>query len=294
MRSGMVTIVGRPNVGKSSLLNALVGQKVAIVSHKPQTTRNRIQGVLHAKDAQIAFIDTPGIHTLQSKALNRAMNDSAIAAMEGVDVVLFVVDATKWTDEDAQVLDRLRSVQTPIGLVVNKVDYITDKTKLLPILEKLTALRDFAFVVPLSALRRQNLEPLVQELMSRLPEGPPLYPEGQITGHDRRFAAAEIVREKLTRSLHQELPYALAVEIEQYEETPKIVRIEAVIWVEREGQKAIVIGAGGETLKGIGSAARKDIERSCGRKVFLKLWCRVKENWSDDPRALKHFGLSSE
>ncbi|HZP13032.1 MAG TPA: GTPase Era [Nevskiaceae bacterium] len=294
MRSGMVAIVGRPNVGKSSLLNALIGQKVAIVSHKPQTTRNRIQGVLHAKDAQIAFIDTPGIHALQSKALNRAMNESAIAALEGVDVVLFVVDATKWTDEDAQVLERLRGVQTPIGLVVNKVDYITDKTKLFPTLEKLSGMRDYAFVVPLSALKRQNLEPLKKELIARLPEGPPLYPEGQITGHDRRFAAAEIVREKLTRSLHQELPYALAVEIEQYEETAKVIRIEAVIWVEREGQKAIVIGAGGATLKGVGTTARKEIERTFGRKVFLKLWCRVKENWSDDPAALKKFGLSAE
>ncbi len=294
MRSGMVAIVGRPNVGKSSLLNALVGQKVAIVSHKPQTTRNRIQGVLHLEDAQIAFIDTPGMHALQTKALNRFMNESAMAALEGVDVVLFVVDGTRWTDEDAQVLEKLRGVQTPIGLVVNKVDHLTDKAKLLPTLEKLAGMRDYAFVVPVSALKRLNLEPLKQELIGRLPEGPPLYPEGQITGHDRRFAVAEIVREKLTRSLHQELPYTLAVEIEKYEETGKLIRVEAVIWVERDGQKKIVIGAGGESLKGVGTTARREIERSFGRKVFLKLWCRVKADWTNDPAALKRLGLSPE
>jgi GTP-binding protein Era len=292
MRSGMVAIVGRPNVGKSSLLNALVGEKVAIVSHKPQTTRNRIQGVLHAPDAQIAFIDTPGLHGGQSKGLNRFMNESAMAALEGVDVVLFVVDATRWTDADALVLERLRDAKTPVALVVNKVDRVTDKTKLLPMLEKLSGMRDYAFVVPVSAFKRQNLEPLKQELIARMPEGEPLYPPDQVTGHDRRFAAAEIVREKLTRSLHQELPYALAVEVEKYEESAKLIRIEAVIWVEREGQKGIVVGAGGASLKGVGSAARRDLERAFGRKVFLQLWCRVKGDWTNDPASLKKFGYS--
>jgi GTPase len=294
MRSGMVTVVGRPNVGKSTLVNALVGRKVAIVSHKAQTTRHRIQGVANHATGQIVFVDTPGLHTAEKRKLNRYMNQTAVAALDGVDLVLFVVEAQRWTDEDAAALDRLRRLSTPVALVVNKVDRIKDKARLLGELAELAARFDFAFVVPLSALRRANLEALTGEILQRLPEGPPLYPEGQLTGHDDAFAAAEIVREKLTRSLHEELPYALTVEIEKLEREAKIVRIEAVIWVEREGQKAIVIGADGATLKGIGSAARRDLEQCLGKKVFLKLWCKVKENWSDDPGALKRFGLAPE
>lgn len=293
MRSGIVAIIGRPNVGKSSLLNVLVGQKVSIVSHKPQTTRHRIQGVLHHEDAQVVFVDTPGLHIIQKKALNRAMNDTAAGAMHGVDLLLFVVDSSRWTDEDEAVLQRLSHFDTPVGLVINKIDKIEDKEKLFPLLEKLAAKRDFAFVIPLSALRRSNLDGLVKELTSRMPEGDPLYPEDMIVGHDTSFAVAEIIREKLTRNLHQELPYALTVQVQKFEVDGNLDRIEAVIMVEREGQKAIVIGEKGATLKAVGTSARRDIERMTGRKCFLKLWCAVRENWSDDMQALRRFGLSS-
>ena len=292
MRSGIVTIVGRPNVGKSSLLNAVVGHKVSIVSHKPQTTRHRIQGVLHAESGQIVFVDTPGLHRQQKRALNRAMNEAAVAAIQDVDLVLFVVEAGRWTEEDQAVLERVRRLTTPVALVVNKIDRIPERTRLLPELQKLGALHDWAFLMPLSALKRDNLEALATEILSRLPEGPALYPEDMLVGHDISFTAAEIVREKLIRSLHQELPYALTVEIENYERDGNMDRISAVIWVERDNQKMIVIGEGGEQLKRIGSAARRDLERELGRKVFLQLWCKVRENWSDDPKALKRFGLS--
>ena len=203
MRSGMVTIAGRPNVGKSSLINALVGRKVAIVSHKPQATRHRIQGVLNSAAGQIVFIDTPGLHRMQTRALNRHMNETAESALREVDLVLFVVEAARWTDEDEGVLERLRVGRTPVGLVINKVDRIADKTQLLPEIGKLAGRGDFAFVIPLSALKRDNLDGLVREIFTRLPEGPALYPPDQVVGHDLSFAAAEIVREKLTRSLHQ-------------------------------------------------------------------------------------------
>jgi GTPase len=292
MRSGIATIVGRPNVGKSSLLNRLVGQKLSIVSHKPQTTRHRIQGVVHLPEGQIVFVDTPGLHLKAKRALNRAMNDAATGSLDGVDVVVFVVESGYWTEEDDAVLEKLANVTAPVGLVLNKVDRVKDKTELLPELEKLAKRRDFAFVIPLSAEKGDNTDALVREVMQRLPEGPPLYPEDMITGHDEAFTAAELVREKLTRNLHQELPYALTVSIEKFEMEGRMRRISAVIWVEREGQKQIVIGEGGSALKRVGTSARRELEHLLGGKVFLQLWCRVRENWSDDPNALKQFGLS--
>jgi GTP-binding protein Era len=294
MRSGMVTIIGRPNVGKSSLLNALVGQKVSIVSHKPQTTRHRIQGVMHLDEGQIVFVDTPGLHRKAPRALNHAMNAAAAGAIHDVDLVLFVIEAGRFTDEDRAVLQRIEGLKTPVGLVVNKIDRVKEKEKLLPELQKLGALRDFAFVIPLSALKKSNLDPLVSEILSRLPEGDPLYPEDMVTGNDAGFTVAEMVREKLIRSLHQELPYTSTVEIESYQREGNLDRIHAVIWVEREGQKKIVIGEGGAQLKQIGTAARRELEHMLGRKIFLQLWCKVRENWSDDPKALKRFGLSGE
>lgn len=294
MRSGMVTIIGRPNVGKSSLLNALVGQKVSIVSHKPQTTRHRIQGVMHLEQGQIVFVDTPGLHRKAPRALNHAMNAAAAGAIHDVDLVLFVIEAGRFTDEDRAVLQRIEGLKTPVGLIVNKIDRVKEKEKLLPELQKLGALRDFAFVIPLSALKKSNLDPLVSEILSRLPEGDPLYPEDMVTGNDAGFTVAEMVREKLIRSLHQELPYTSTVEIESYQREGNLDRIHAVIWVEREGQKKIVIGEGGAQLKQIGTAARRELEHMLGRKIFLQLWCKVRENWSDDPKALKRFGLSGE
>ncbi|HSW13922.1 MAG TPA: GTPase Era [Solimonas sp.] len=290
----MVTIIGRPNVGKSSLLNALVGAKVSIVSHKPQTTRHRIQGVLHHEEGQIVFVDTPGLHRKAPRALNKVMNDAAAGAIHDVDLVLFVIEAGRWTEEDEAVLQRIEGLPTPVALIINKVDRIADKEKLLPLLQKLGARRDFAFVIPLSALKGANVDALINELLARLPEGPPLYPEDMIAGHDLAFTAAELIREKVIRTLHQELPYTTAVEIEQYQREGNLDRIHAVIWVEREGQKKIVIGDGGAALKVIGTAARRELERMLGRKIFLQIWCKVRENWSDDPKALKRFGLTPE
>lgn len=291
MRSGMVTVVGRPNVGKSSLVNALVGTKVSIVSHKPQTTRHRIQGVVHEARGQIVFIDTPGLHRGGKRRLNAVMNEAALAALADVEAVVFVVEAGRFTDEDAAVLERLAGLSVPVGLVVNKVDRIADKTALLPFLEDLGRRRDFAFSVPLSALKGRNLEPLLAELFRLLPEGPPLYPETQRVGYDPAFGLAELIREKLVRNLHQELPYATTVGIERWESEGRLDRVSATIWVERQGQKGIVVGEGGEQLRRIGEAARREWERASGRKLYLQLWCKVRENWSDDPAALARFGL---
>jgi GTP-binding protein Era len=290
----MVAIVGRPNVGKSSILNAIVGRKVSITSHKPQTTRHRIQGVLHGDGAQVVFVDTPGLHRKAERALNRAMNDAALGAMHDVDLILFVIEAGRLTDEDQAVLEKLQGLPAPVALLINKVDVVTDKEALLPELAKRAGLRAFEFVMPISATKKDNLETLKAELLRRMPEGDPLYPEDMVMGHGPAFAAGEVVREKLIRNLHQELPYATTVEIESYAEENRLLKISAIIWVEREGQKAIVIGNGGETLKSIGANARRDLERQLGRKIFLKLWCKVRENWSDDPKALAHFGYTGE
>jgi len=290
MRSGIVAIVGRPNVGKSSLLNALVGRKVSIVAPKPQTTRHRIQGVLHRPQGQVVFVDTPGLHRKAPRALNRYMNEAASGALHDVDLALFVVEAGRWTDEDQAVLEKLGKGKAPVGLIVNKVDRLADKSGLLPELEKLSAMHGYAFIVPLSAKSGDNLESLVRELFPRMPEGPPLYPEGQIVGHDLGFTVAELVREKLMRALAQEVPYALTVETESLEHSGTVLRTSAVIWVERENQKKIVIGEDGVMLKRVGSAARRELEYMTGAKVVLKLWVKVKDNWTDDPQALRRFG----
>jgi GTP-binding protein Era len=290
MLSGIVAIVGRPNVGKSSLLNALVGRKVSIVAPKPQTTRHRIQGVLHRPQGQVVFVDTPGLHRKAPRALNRYMNDAVTGALHDVDLALFVVEAGRWTDKDEAVLEKLKQGRAPVGLIVNKIDRVDNKCGLLPEIEKLAGRHAFAFIVPLSAKSGDNLEGLVRELFSRMPEGPPLYPEGQIVAHDLSFSVAELVREKLMRALAQELPYALTVETESLDHSGTIVRASAVIWVERDNQKKIVIGQDGIMLKRVGSAARRELEFMTGAKVVLKLWVKVKENWTDDPQALKRFG----
>jgi GTPase len=293
MRSGMVSVVGRPNVGKSSLVNALVGRKVSIVTRKPQTTRHRIQGVVHHPGGQIVLVDTPGLHLKSGRALNRYLNDTAAAALAEVDVVLFVVEAGKWNEEDEAVLQRLARVSAPVGLVINKVDKVGDKKRLLPEMQALAARREFAFVLPVSALRNDNLGPLVTEVLARLPEGPPLYPADQVEGQELGFILAEIVREKLMERLRQELPYVSTVQVEKLEREGALTRVEAVVFVERENQKAIVIGERGQTLKAVGSAARREMERRLGGKVFLKLWARAHKGWTDDPHALKRFGYEA-
>ncbi len=293
MRSGMVSVVGRPNVGKSSLVNALVGQKVSIVTRKPQTTRHRIQGVVHRDQGQIVLVDTPGLHGKTTHALNRYLNDTASAAFRGVDLILFVVEAGKWNEEDAAVLSRLVKYETPVGLVVNKVDKVADKTRLLPEIQAHAARREWAFILPVSAMKYDNLGALEREIFALLPEGPALYPEEQVVGADLSFQLSEIIREKLMERLQQELPYVSTVQIEKLEMDGNLQRVEAVIWVERENQKAIVIGDKGSGLKAVGTAARRDMEKLLGRKVFLKLWARSAKNWTDDPEALKRFGYQA-
>lgn len=294
MRSGMVAVVGRPNVGKSSLVNGLVGRKVSIVTRKPQTTRHRIQGVMHRGGGQVVLVDTPGLHLKQGRAINQYLNDAAAGSIPGVDLVLFVVEAGKWNDEDEAVFKRLARAEAPVGLVINKVDKVADKTRLLPEIEKHAARREYAFILPVSALKRDNLDRLGHELFSRMPEGPALYPDGQAEGQDLPFVLSEIVREKLMERLRQELPYVLTVQVEKLEQEPGLTRVEAVIWVERENQKAIVIGEKGQALKAVGTAARKDMELRLGHKVFLKLWARSAKDWTDDPAALKRFGYQTD
>ena len=303
-RSGSVAVIGRPNVGKSTLTNALVGAKVSITSNRPQTTRHRLLGIATfaaGKDrpaGQIVLVDTPGLHKQQGKfsasAMSRVMNRAARGALEEVDAALMVVEAGRWDEEDTLAYNVLRDAGIPVVLVVNKVDRLKDKAALLRFLAQVGQEREFAAVHPVSALKRNGLEALVKDVLGLLPEAPPAFGEDEITDRSERFLAAELVREQLMRQLGAELPYATTVEIEHFttEESPKgeLARIGAVIWVERESQKAIVIGKGGARLKDIGSKARQQMEHLFGRKVFLETWVRVREGWSDDETALKAFG----
>jgi len=289
-RCGYVAIIGRPNVGKSTLVNRLVGQKFSITSRKAQTTRHRLLGIKTSPGAQIIYVDTPGLHARTGRALNRYMNKAATGALVGVDVILFLVEAGKWTDNDAHVLDRLADAEAPIIAVVNKIDRIPDKQKLLPFIGELAERAEFKEVVPISALQGSNTERLEQLLMDALPVRQALYDEDQFTDRSERFLAAEMVREKLTDRLGQELPYRLSVEIEAFQAEGSMLKIGAIIWVERSSQKGIVIGSQGKVLKAVGSDARKDMEALFERKVFLQLWVKVKEGWSNDEQALQRLG----
>jgi GTP-binding protein Era len=292
-RCGYAAIVGRPNVGKSTLLNALIGTKVSIVAPKPQTTRHRILGILTRPDAQIVFVDTPGIHSQMRRVMNQYMNRSALASLEDADVLLFVVEALVWTEDDARVLERVRRTGRPVIAVINKVDRVYDKPRLLPFIDDLSKRAEFKEIVPLSAEKRQNLDKLPELIEDLLPESPPLFPTDQVTDRSKRFLAAEIIREKLTWRLREELPYGLTVEIERFEEQGERILIGAVVWVERTGQKAIVIGAGGERLKEIGRLARLELNQLLHKSVHLELWVKVKENWADSEQALKSFGYET-
>lgn len=291
-RCGYVAIVGRPNVGKSTLLNHMLGQKISITSRKPQTTRNAVVGIKTEGDVQIIFVDTPGLHLGQQKAINRYMNRAATTAMKDVDVVVFVVDRFVWNEEDEAVAEKLRYVNSPVILAVNKVDQIEDKETLLPHLQKLAEKLNVAEIVPMSALRNTNLDRLEQLIVERLPEGVHMYPEDQVTDRSSRFMAAEIVREKITRQLGDELPYEMAVEIEEFQQEGNLLNISALILVERDGQKKILIGDKGARIKLIGTEARIDMEKLFELKVMLKLWVKVKSGWSDDERALRSLGYN--
>lgn len=289
-RFGQVALIGRPNVGKSTLLNRLIGQKLSIVTRRPQTTRHRIIGILSTAQAQIVFVDTPGMHLRQRGALNRYMNRVAEGALEGVDLVLFMVEAGRWTDEDQHVLEQISQHDVPTALVVNKVDRLRDKTRLLPYIEAQAARHDFCEVIPLSAERGDNVDRLMATMLARLPEGEPHYPADQVTDRSVRFLAAEMVREKLTRLLGDELPYGLGVEIEEFNKGRRSVRIGAVIWLERAGHKPMVIGKGGLLLKRVGAEARQDLEAMLEQQVYLRLWVKVRSGWSDNERLLQHLG----
>jgi GTP-binding protein Era len=289
-RCGYVAIVGRPNVGKSTLLNHILGQKLAITSRKPQTTRHNMLGIKTEGPIQAIYVDTPGLHKNSEKALNRYMNKSAAAALKDVDVVVFVVDRNRWTDEDQMVFERLQYVQCPLLIAVNKTDRIEDKAELLPHLEWLTQQLPNAEIVPISAQQGQNLDTLERLVAERLPEGEHFFPEDQITDRSSRFLAAELVREKIMRQLGAELPYQITVEIEEFKQEGRILHIHALILVEREGQKKIIIGDKGERIKRIGQDARKDMETMFDSKVMLNLWVKVKGGWSDDERALRSLG----
>lgn len=293
-RSGFVALVGRPNVGKSTLLNGILGQKISITSKKPQTTRHRILGIKTTTQAQVIYVDTPGLHLGGERAINRYMNREASGAIEGVDVVVFLVDRTKWTDEDENVMQKLQRLQTPVILAINKTDQLEDKSQLLPHIQLLQQKMTFAGIVPISALKNDGLEVLQSTILDLLPESQPFFPEEQITDRSERFFAAELIREKLIRNLGQEIPHRLTVEIESFKEERKMYRINAIIWVEKPGQKGIIIGKNGSRLKIIGETARKDMEKAFERKVFLQMWVKVKKGWSNDERALQSLGYKEE
>lgn len=294
-RCGFVAIVGRPNVGKSTLLNQILGQKLSITSRKPQTTRHQILGIKTQDEDQVIYVDTPGLHKDdQGKALNRYMNQAASDALRFVDLVIFLVDRTRWTEEDDIVLQKLQYLTCPVILVVNKVDQLKQKDELLPQIEAISAKREFAAIMPMSAKQGHNVDALEALVAEHLPEGPHHYPEDQITDRSSRFVVAEIVREKLMRNLGEEVPYGITVEIEAFEHDGQLLTISALILVERDGQKRIVIGDKGSVLKTIGRDARIDIEKMFECKVMLNLWVKVRRGWSDDERALRSLGYRHE
>ncbi len=289
-RCGFVAVVGRPNVGKSTLVNAFVGTKISIVTPKPQTTRHRVLGILNRGMHQLVFIDTPGLHANAKNVMNRSMNRVSTASMADADVSLVVVEALKLKREDREVLSRLEGVTAPIVLAVNKTDLVKDKQSLLPFIGELNALGNFAAVVPVSATQGDQLDALIEQLAGLLPASPALYPDAQRTDRSLSFRIAENIREKLMWRLEKEVPYGIAVEIEKLEERESGLRVSAVIWVARAGQKAIVIGKQGKMLKDVGQAARLELREELGQPVHIELWVKVRENWADNERALRQLG----
>lgn len=285
MKSGFVSILGRPNAGKSTLLNALLGQKLAIVTSKPQTTRTSIQGVVTTADYQIVFADTPGIHR-SNTLMNKRMMDT-VRASASADVVLFLIDVLEhFREEDAEAIDLVKKLKAPAFAVLNKVDKLQDKSKLLALIEHLRTLHEFAEFIPISATKGTGIGALLKEIVKRLPEGEAMYPEDYLTDQPERFLAAEILREKILHHTQQEVPHAVAVMVDTWVDTPKVLKIAATIYVEKAGQKAILIGAGGAGLKKIGTLARFEMEKTFGRKIYLQTFVKVKPNWRQDPAFL--------
>ena len=289
---GYIALVGRPNTGKSTLLNRILGQKISITSRRPQTTRHRVLGIKTVEQAQLIYVDTPGMHDFSGRAMNRHMNRTASSVLQDVDVVVFLVDRLDWSADDELALKQLSKVTCPVILAVNKVDLLKDRSVLLPGMQALAAKREFAEIMPISASRGDNVPELEARIEALLPVAPPYFPADQITDRSERFLVAELVREKLFRKLARELPYGLTVEIESFVREPDIVHIHALIWVERASHKSIVIGKQGRLLKEVGQQARRDIEAMLGSQVNLKLWVKVKEGWADDERALRSLGYT--
>ncbi len=295
-RCGYVALIGRPNVGKSTLLNHLVGTKVSITARKPQTTRHRVLGIKTLADHQFVYVDTPGMHKGNGRALHRYLNRAARSVLPDMNVIIFVVEAMKWLEEDDLVLSTLTNadITAPVILAINKIDRSKDKETLLPFIEQVRNKFQFIDIVPVSATKHLQLDALEQVILRYLPESPPLFPEDALTDKSARFIATEFIREKVVRNLAAELPYATTVEIEKYDEAEKLLRIYATIWVERDSQKSIVIGKNGEMLKRIGQQAREDLEKFFDKKVYLETWVKVKSGWSDDERALQQLGYRDD
>lgn len=292
-RSGYAVLLGRPNVGKSTLLNRLLGQKLAITSHKPQTTRHRILGIHSRADGQIVFIDTPGLHDRGGKAMSHYLNRTARSSLQDVDLVMFLVQALVWTAEDERVLTAIKEAGIPAIAVVNKVDTVAPKEALLPFIEELAARYDFVEMIPVSARDGDNIDALADAVMQRLPEGEAIFPDDQISDRSERFFAAELLREQLIRRYHRELPYAVTVEIERFEEEDDgRYNIGAVIWVEREGQRKILLGKGGAAMKETATAARKAMNDFFQTRVHLEVWIKVKKSWSSDEASLVKLGYT--
>lgn len=289
-KCGYVAIVGRPNVGKSTLLNSIVGKKISITTPKPQTTRNQIIGIKTVDSAQIVFIDTPGLHKAERRAMNRYMNRLASSVIVDADVIVFMIEALHFTQDEELIIQKLAETKAPVILVINKIDKIKDKSKLLPFIDEIKTKYHFADIIPVSLKKRENVASLENIIIQFLPENPHFYPDDQTSDRNERFQIAELIREKLIMATEQEIPYSTTVMVESLESDEKLVKISAVIWVEREGQKPIVIGKDGALLKNIGTSARKEIEKLLGKKVFLRLWVKVKSDWSDDERALQSLG----
>ena len=292
---GLIAIVGRPNVGKSTLLNALLGQKISITSRKPQTTRHRILGILTENNRQAILLDTPGLHIDEKRAINRLMNRAASSSIAEVGLVMFLVEGTHWTKDDELVLQKIKQVNVPCVLVINKIDNVQDKEELLPHLQKLGAMYDFQQMIPISASKGDNIDKIQQLCFNSLPEGVFWFPEDHVTDRSSRFMASEIIREKLMRFTGDELPYSTTVEIEQFKQDDKgVLHINALILIERKSQKRMVIGNKGERLKMIGQEARRDMEAMFEQKVYLETWVKVKSGWADDERALRSLGYGDD
>jgi GTP-binding protein Era len=293
-RCGYVALVGRPNVGKSTLMNRILGQKLSIVTAKPQTTRQRIAGIKTMQQGQIIYIDTPGIHLAARRALNRYMNRIAHASFHEVDLILFLIEAGRWTKQDEHVARALKSVSAPVLLVVNKIDLVPVKSRLLQFLEKEVKTDRFSEVFLIAAKSGSGVDLLEEKVMQALPFSRPFYDEDQFTDRSERFLAAELIREQLMLRLHQELPYSLTVEIEEFKRNDGLLRIGAIIWVERKRQKQIVIGKGGDVLKFVGTQARHALQELFDEKIFVRLWVKVSHDWTDSERALRQLGYDEQ